>query len=115
MRLRWWWRWQGDRQKQAESLFLWHNRIRLKEAIMGFAPVEYLFDDILEFLSSTPTPLQIVEYQPPQHLQEWLTDLLDKNRNNRLTDAEATELNEFLRMNRFMSRLKLKARQKLER
>lgn len=79
---------------------------------MGFAPVDFLFDDILEFLSSTPTPLQIIDYQPPQHLQERLSALLEKNRHNRLTDSEATELDEFLRMNRFMSRLKLKARQK---
>lgn len=80
---------------------------------MTFAPPDTLFDDILEFLASTPTPERIVAYQPPDALQQRLSDLLARNRSNQLSETEQVELDEFLRMNRFMSRLKLKARQKL--
>jgi hypothetical protein len=79
---------------------------------MTFAAIESLFDEILEFLASTPTPEQIIEYKPPENLQQRLSALLDKNRTSRLSEAEEDELQEFLRMNRFMSRLKLKARLK---
>jgi hypothetical protein len=72
-----------------------------------------LFDEILEFLASTPTPEQIINFQPPASSQERLSDLLAKNRAGNLDDREQVELDEFLRMNRFMSRLKLKAREKL--
>ncbi len=80
---------------------------------MAIAPAETLFDDILEFLAASPTAEQIVNYQPSAGLQQRLSELLDKNRTVRLTDAEQHELDEFMRMNRFMSRLRLKARKRL--
>lgn len=79
---------------------------------MAFAPTETFFDDILEFLASSPTAAQIVDYQPPLALQQRLSELLEKNRTVRLTEAEQHELSEFVSMNRFMSRLRLKARQR---
>jgi len=80
---------------------------------MAFALTDTLFDIILEFLPSTPTSEQIIAYQPPEALQQRLSELLAQNRLGGLSAAEQSELDEFLRMNRFMSRLKLKARQKL--
>lgn len=80
---------------------------------MALAPAETLFDEILDFLASSPTAEQIVNYQPPIVLQQRLSELLDKNRSGGLSEAEQSELDEFLRMNRFMSRLKLKARKRL--
>ena len=81
---------------------------------MAFVVAETLFDGVLDFLASSPTAEELVNYQPPAALQQRLSELLHKNRNVRLTDSEAEELDEFLRMNRFMSRLKLKARLRLD-
>jgi hypothetical protein len=80
---------------------------------MTFATPETLFDEILDFLAASPTAEQLVQYQPPTALQQRLSELLDKNRSSRLSNDEQSELDEFLRMNRFMSRLKLKARKYL--
>jgi hypothetical protein len=80
---------------------------------MATASQDTLFDEILDFLASTPTPEQIISFQPSEALQQQLSDLLAKNRAQQLTVEEQSKLDEFLRMNRFMSRLKLKARQKL--
>ena len=80
---------------------------------MAFAPTDTLFDAILDFLASTPTPEQIIAYQPSEALQQRLSELLAQNQAGRLSAADRIELDEFLRTNRFMSRLKLKARQKL--
>lgn len=80
---------------------------------MAFATAETLFDEILDFLAASPTAEQLVQYQPPTALQQRLTELLDKNRSGHLSENEQGELDEFLRMNRFMSRLKLKARKHL--
>ena len=80
---------------------------------MAVAPAETLFDDILEFLAGSPTTEQIVNYQPSITLQQRLNDLLDKIRTVRLTESEQHELDEFMGMNRFMSRPKLKARKRL--
>jgi hypothetical protein len=81
---------------------------------MALAPAEELFDTILDFLATSPDAAELVNYQPPLPLQQRLSELLDKNRTTGLSEAEADELNEFLRMNRFMSRLRLKARQHLQ-
>ena len=70
---------------------------------MTFAPTDTLFDTVLDFLASTPTPEQIIAYEPPEVLQKRLSELLAHNRSGGLSDAEQTELDEFLRMNRFMS------------
>jgi hypothetical protein len=80
---------------------------------MAFAPTDTMFDEILDFLASSPSPTQIIDYQPPESLQARLSELLAKNRTSQLSESEQVELDEFLRMNRFMSRLKIKARQKL--
>ncbi|MCL4252397.1 MAG: hypothetical protein KJ043_01295 [Anaerolineae bacterium] len=80
---------------------------------MAFAPVDSLFDDILDFLASSPSAQAIVDYHPPDHLQHRLSELLDKNRKDQLSDSDRSELDEFLRINRFMNRLKIKARQRL--
>jgi hypothetical protein len=80
---------------------------------MVFVPTDTLFDEILDFLASAPSPVQIIDYTPPEALQQRLGELLTKNRSGQLSESERIELDEFLRMNRFMSRLKIKARQKL--
>ena len=80
---------------------------------MAFAPTDTLLDEILDFLASSPSPEQIIAYQPPEALQQRLSELLAKNRSSQLSEPEQIELDEFLRVNRFMSRLKIKARQKL--
>lgn len=72
-----------------------------------------LFDEILDFLASTPTPEQIVAFQPSEILQLRLRDLLDRNRNGLLQAEESAELDEFSRMNHLMSMLKIRARKRL--
>jgi len=73
------------------------------------------FDEIIEFLASAPSAAAIVAYKPPEQLQARMHDLMQKNREDKLTSEEETELDEFLRMNRFMSRLQAKTKQTLKR
>ncbi len=68
-----------------------------------------LFDEILDFIASTPTPEQIVEFHPSERLQLRLSELLDRNRRGNLRPEESTELDEFSRMNHLMSMLKIRA------
>jgi hypothetical protein len=80
---------------------------------MAIAQPTILFDEILDFLASTPTPQQIIAFKPSDTLQERLDDLLERNRQETLMPDEREELNEFLRMNHFMNMLVIRARQKL--
>ena len=74
---------------------------------------DVLFDEILDFLSSTPTPEAIVAFRPSKQLQSRASELLGKNRSGQLSSEEMSELDEIQRMNHFMSMLKARARQKL--
>ncbi len=79
---------------------------------MALAPPNMIFDEIIDFLASAPTPQQIIAFEPPETLQKRLSELLERNRQGTLSPEQRDDLDEFLRMNRFMSRLKLKTRQK---
>ena len=70
-------------------------------------------DEVYEFLTSQPTPEQIIAFRPSEESEERLRYLLDANRTDRLTKEEQTELDEYLKLEHFMRMLKIKAREKL--
>jgi len=72
-----------------------------------------LLDEVLNFLVSTPTPQQIIDFHLSERLQQRLSYLLHENKVRRLTDAENAELDEYSSLNHFMSLLKIKAQTKL--
>ena len=72
------------------------------------------FDELIGFLASAPSAEEIVAYHPPKTLQARMHDLMQKNRTDMLSPDEESELDEFLRMNRFMSRLQAKTKQHLQ-
>lgn len=72
-----------------------------------------LFDEILEFLDSTPTPEQIIAFKPSQLLDQRLHYLLDQNSHDRIMSEERNELDEFLRVDHFITMLKIRAHDKL--
>ncbi len=76
--------------------------------------ISTITDAVLDFLASTPTPEQIVAYQPSKVLQGRLRALLNKKLSGGLTPEEQAEFDEFTQINHFMSQLKARARQKLE-
>jgi hypothetical protein len=72
-----------------------------------------LFDDVLDLLSSTPTPEQIIEFQPSAPLRARVSELLERQRDIGLTAEEQAELDEFAQLNHFMSMLRARARKRL--
>jgi hypothetical protein len=80
---------------------------------MAVAQPDLLWAEIIEFLASTPTPETIIAFRPSDRLERRLSYLLERNRQEALTAEERRELDECLRLNHFMNRLKIRARQKL--
>jgi len=80
---------------------------------MAIAQPDTLFSEIIDFLASTPTPEDIIAFKPSDRLEQRLSDLLERNRQDALTAEGRAELAEFLRMNHFMNMLKIRAREKL--
>lgn len=80
---------------------------------MAIAYPTDLFDDILDFLVSGPSPQAIIAYKPPAHLDQRLQDLMEKHSRDEVSPDERAELDEFLRMSHLLNRLKVRARKKL--
>jgi hypothetical protein len=72
-----------------------------------------LFADLIDFLASSPSAEEILAYSASEALQERLSSLLEGNRNERLSAEEQAELDEFLRLDHFVTMLKIRTRQKL--
>lgn len=64
---------------------------------------------ILEFLATHPSPEAILAFSPTPAMQKRASELLEKNRGDQLTPAEAAELDEYVRIHNLMSSLKARA------
>lgn len=69
-----------------------------------------VYQEMMDFLASSPTPQQIIEYKVSPSAQERLDELLEKNRTFRLTDEESVELDVYELVEHSMIRLKAQAR-----
>lgn len=74
-----------------------------------FAPPSSIQGEVMAFLLSSPTPLQIIEFRALETAQHRLRYLLDANRNDTLTPQEKAELDEATQVNQFMMTLKAEA------
>lgn len=70
-------------------------------------------EEVYDFLTSSPTPEQIVAFRPSQIMQERMHYLLEANRTGIMTPDEHAELDDLMRIEHFMRGIKLRARQKL--
>ncbi len=73
------------------------------------------FDEIYEFLTSAPSPEQIIAFRPSPATQTRVRALLEANRAGTLTPDQQAELDEFEQAEHLVRMLKIKAREKLAR
>ncbi len=65
-----------------------------------------IFDEIAEFLATSPSRDAILDYHPSPAIQRRASQLLEKNREGILTDQDRRELDEFLHAESLFRRLK---------
>lgn len=71
------------------------------------------YDELFDFLTSSPSPEQIVMFMPSQPTQYRLKHLLRRQRAGTITPEERAELDEFNRIEYLMRRLIAQARNNL--
>ncbi len=72
--------------------------------------VHPVFEEMIDFLASGPTPEEIVAFKTSPAAQARLEELLDKNREDGLTEDEAAELDVYEQVNHVLLLLKARAR-----
>ena len=75
--------------------------------------VTRVFDEIVDFITSTPQPEQILKFKPSADAQMRLESLLDKKREDGLSADENHELEQYLTIEHIMRLAKARARQRL--
>ncbi len=75
------------------------------------APV---YDEIADFLASSPTPEQITTFHLSESSDRIISDLLEANRTRGLTPAERAALDDYARIERLMQAIKVRAYAKLD-
>lgn len=74
------------------------------------APARNVLDEVTDFLASQPTDQELLDYRFSDVLQERIHYLLERNGEGELNYCEERELEDYIRANRMMSRLKVKTR-----
>jgi hypothetical protein len=72
-----------------------------------------IFSEILDFLVTSPSLQEIIDFKPSQDLEEQLSYLLAQNKRDALSEEERLDLDAFLQLNHFVNMLKIRARKKL--
>jgi hypothetical protein len=80
---------------------------------MQDASIGTVFDVITDFLAADPKPQAILDYRLPAELEARAAQLLEANREDRLTFDEEMEMYDFIRADDMMTLLKAKTRLKL--
>lgn len=68
-----------------------------------------VYIEVLDFLIKRPTPQEIATFKASPQAQARLSQLLDKNREETLNEAETTELNVYEQLEHLMILLKARA------
>ena len=71
------------------------------------------YAEIVDFMATRPTVEAMAAFRFSDIVEAHIDDLLTANRNRRLTDAEAAELDEFDKLEHMMRMVKLTALEKL--
>ena len=73
-----------------------------------------IFSELADFIVSQPTLDDIAAYRVSPHVQQHIDNLLEKNRESKLTPEEQEEMVKVLAVSHLMTLAKAKARLKLE-
>jgi hypothetical protein len=76
--------------------------------------ITVIFDEVADFLASSPTPQQIVTFRLSDVSERFVSDLLEANRTRGLTPTEQSALDEYTRVERLMQAIKVRALTKLD-
>ena len=73
----------------------------------------YVYDEIVHFLTSQPSVEEIVEFNLSSAGKLRIRQLVEKQRRNIIHHTEQVELDEFIRVESFLRKLKVRAQRRL--
>ncbi len=83
---------------------------KLSRPADSITPETLVYQELVDLLSSGPTTEKLAAFQISDTTQERLEDLIYRNREEDLTQAELTELETYIQLSHIVTRLKARAR-----
>lgn len=80
---------------------------------MAVSRTSAVYDEFIEFITSSPTLEQIAAYQLSEAAEARIDDLQEQNNNGDITADELAELDDYLRIEHLIRMAKIRAREKL--
>lgn len=71
------------------------------------------FDEVVDFITSSPPAEEILAFSPSERAQRRLEELLEKKREEQLTEEDKQELDQAMWIEHLMRMAKARARQRL--
>ena len=78
---------------------------------MTVAQIQPAYMEMVDFIASSTTPRQVVDYRPSPEAQQRVSELLQKNSAGVLNDDEQTELDHYLELEHIFRMAKIRARE----
>ena len=72
-----------------------------------------VYEELIDFIASGPTPRAVVEFAPSDEAQARLEELIARKQGGELTAEERAELDHFLELEHVMRLAKARARERL--
>jgi hypothetical protein len=88
-------------------LMQWLSIANLSEKNIADRSIAY--EEVLDFLMTQPTALEIWNFKVSETAQQRLRELLDRNREDGLNESETAELDSYEELDRLMQMLKIRA------
>jgi hypothetical protein len=73
------------------------------------------YDELVDFIAAGSTPASVVDFQPSADTKRRVTDLIRKEKEGGLLPEEASELDDYLKLEHLMRLAKARARSRLGR
>lgn len=72
------------------------------------------YEEVVEFIAAGSSPQNVVAFRPSEETKQRVFDLIEREREEFLTDEEKSELDHYLQMEHLMRLAKAKARKYLD-
>ena len=77
-------------------------------------PALKAYEEVVEFIAAGTSPQNVVAFRPSEETRQQVFDLIEREREEGLSDDEKSELDHYLQIEHLMRLAKAKARQYLE-
>jgi len=96
--------------RKAAARLLCHPALASRDELSYRARMTKAYDELVDFLAAGSTPASLLQFQPSQETRDRVQALIRKEKDGGLLAEEASELDDYLKLEHLMRLAKARAR-----